>query len=354
MAASRLSFTEKKFILKSYWKYENVAEVQRQFSEHFSKEPPTRKTIARIRDKFENEGTILDLHGKRSGRPRSSTGALGQAAVLEGFRRSPKKSLRQAAREAGISKNSVHRILKDQKWRRYIPRLVQDLAEDDPDRRVEFCHWFLLKCQQDPQFPRKILWSDEAKFKLNGEVNRHNCSYWATENPHFTHRHRMNLPGTTVWCGLSSEGIVGPFFFDPTLTGAMYLDFLRNVVLERAREMFVGDDFFFQQDGAPPHYHRDVIALLNETMPGRWIGRRGSVEYPPRSPDLTPLDFFLWGYLKDKVYKRKPKTIEELKTAIKQECLQVPYHLFRSVCDSVKQRCEKCLQENGNQFEQLS
>ena len=54
-----------------------------------------------------------------------------------------------------------------------------------------------------------------------------------------------------------------------------------------------------EHDGAPPHYHRDVRAYLNENLPNRWIGRRGPstgrgpVDYPARSPDLTPIDFLL-------------------------------------------------------------
>ncbi|GFG36095.1 hypothetical protein Cfor_03668 [Coptotermes formosanus] len=58
----------------------------------------------------------------------------------------------------------------------------------------------------------------------------------------------------------------------------------------------------FQQDGAPPHYHRDVRKCLNTRFPGRWIGRAAPIPWPPRSPDLTPLDFFLWGIVKDRVY----------------------------------------------------
>jgi hypothetical protein len=51
------------------------------------------------------------------------------------------------------------------------------------------------------------------------------------------------------------------------------------------------------QDGAPPHYHRHVRAYLNDTLTGRWIGRRGAIEHLPRSPDLTPLDFYQLGNL---------------------------------------------------------
>nr|CAI5847363.1 unnamed protein product [Callosobruchus analis] len=48
----------------------------------------------------------------------------------------------------------------------------------------------------------------------------------------------------------------------------------------------------------------DVRAYLDQNLSGQWIGRRGPIEFPPRSPDLTPLDFFLWGTVKDEVYKR--------------------------------------------------
>jgi hypothetical protein len=56
-----------------------------------------------------------------------------------------------------------------------------------------------------------------------------------------------------------------------------------------------------------------VRAYLDDTLPGRRIGRRGAIEYPPRSPDLTPLDFYLWGTLKDEVYQQRPATLNALR-----------------------------------------
>ncbi|MEN2497877.1 MAG: hypothetical protein MHMPM18_002211, partial [Marteilia pararefringens] len=70
---ARLDLEERKFILKSYWKYENAVEVQRQFRREFNKEPPTRVTITLIRDKFEADGSVQDVHKKLSQRPRTST-----------------------------------------------------------------------------------------------------------------------------------------------------------------------------------------------------------------------------------------------------------------------------------------
>ncbi|KDR20859.1 hypothetical protein L798_04664, partial [Zootermopsis nevadensis] len=51
----------------------------------------------------------------------------------------------------------------------------------------------------------------------------------------------------------------------------------------------------FQQDGAPPHFHTDVRACLDLHFPSRWIRRAGPIAWPPRSPDLTPADFFPLG-----------------------------------------------------------
>ncbi|XP_016075224.1 PREDICTED: uncharacterized protein LOC107542427 [Miniopterus natalensis] len=232
----------------------------------------------------------------------------------------------------------MHRILKRCHWKSDIPRLVHAISEDDPDRRVEYCEWYLERCVEDAHFPTKIVWSNEATFKLNGSINRHNCTYGRSDNPHAMMEHHVNLPGVTVWCGLSSRGLIGPFFVDGTVTGPIYLNLLRQSVMPSIREVFEDEEFYFQQDGAPPHYHHDVRSYLDDILPNRWIGRRGFVEYPPHSPDLTPLDFFLWGYLKDKVYATKPATVSELRVAIEQECTQIPNEMFVDVCDSIALR----------------
>ena len=126
-------------------------------------------------------------------------------------------------------------------------------------------------------------------------LNRQNYVYWSSGNPHIHLEKHVNLPGLTVWCGLSSRGLIGPFIFESTVTGALYLDMLQTSTLSAIRELYGDESFYLQQDGALPHYHRDVRMYLDETVPGRWIGRRSAVEFPPRSPDLTPLDFYLWG-----------------------------------------------------------
>ncbi|GFY08698.1 uncharacterized protein TNCV_5006111 [Trichonephila clavipes] len=71
-------------------------------------------------------------------------------------------------------------------------------------------------------------------------------------------------------------------------------------------------ELWFQQDGATCHTARATIDLLKDTFGDRLISRFGPVNWPPRSCDLTPLDYFLWGYVKSLVYADKPQTLDHL------------------------------------------
>ncbi|KAJ4437975.1 hypothetical protein ANN_13914 [Periplaneta americana] len=208
----------------------------------FRRDAPTRLTITRLRDKFEDEGTVQNVHKNNSGIPRTSISHAREREVIERFQQSPRKPVRQATRETGISKSSVHRVLKRAQCKSFIPRFVPALNEDDYDRRIEFCEWYQAKYAEDNQFPYKIVWSDEATFKLNGSINRHNCTYWASNNPLVTVEHHVNLPGVTVWCGLSALGLIGPFFFDDTVTDAIYLNLLQESAMLSIQEIFRNEE----------------------------------------------------------------------------------------------------------------
>jgi hypothetical protein len=112
MAEVRLNFEERKYLLKWYWKFENVVEVQRQWRHEYGTDLPSRLTIARIRDKLELHGTVCDMHKGRSGRSRTATSDEPSVAVLERFHSSPQKSTRQCAHESGVSATSILCIMK--------------------------------------------------------------------------------------------------------------------------------------------------------------------------------------------------------------------------------------------------
>ena len=93
-------------------------------------------------------------------------------------------------------------------------------------------------------------------------------------------------------------------------------------------------DLYFQQDGAPAHYAVSVQKWLDEHFPDRWIGHHGFVEWPARSPDLTPLDFFLWGVLKSQVFSDKPKTLNDLKENIINTLKDITPEMCKKVTES--------------------
>jgi len=97
-----------------------------------------------------------------------------------------------------------------------------------------------------------------------------------------------------------------------------------------------------------------VREYLNESFPNRWLGRGGSVAWPPRSQDLTPLDYYLWSHMKTLVYETKVKSREELRDRIFAAVEHIRNHTddIASVTQSLLMRAEKCIGTRG-QFEQL-
>ncbi|EFN74499.1 hypothetical protein EAG_13313, partial [Camponotus floridanus] len=111
-------------------------------------------------------------------------------------------------------------------------------------------------------------------------------------------------------------------------------------------------DTWFQQDGAAAHYGKDVRAHL-DTQFHKWIGRRGEIEWPARSPDLTPLDYFLWGYLKSKVYATQLQNLDELRNRIMQEAALIDRVMIRNAVSHFYNRIAFCQEAQGLQFEHL-
>ena len=120
---------------------------------------------------------------------------------MQVFARSPKKLLRQYSREIGIDKSSVHRILQAHKWKPWVSILFHALNEDDSDRRLQFCEWFLHTSVTKGKILDSIVWSDEATFKLNGTINWHNCVYRAKKKGKYRRRkyRQTSMSSNMVW-----------------------------------------------------------------------------------------------------------------------------------------------------------
>ena len=95
------------------------------------------------------------------------------------------------------------------------------------------------------------------------------------------------------------------------------------------------------------------LGLLREMFPGRLISLRGDVGWPARSPDLSPCDFFLWGYLKEKVFKHRPRSLEDLKERIRQEIDVIPPEITRRVMKNFRERLQQCVANDSRHMSDM-
>lgn len=358
----RLSITQRIEILMMIGYGDRVRtqqEVVGLFNTKYPDRPITQSTVSKLERKFRETGSVDDL--PKVGRPNINEET--KLNVLLAMEENPHNSLRRISRYQDIPVTSVHKIMKLEKWHPYKIVLVQELSEDDPDRRMQFCQTLMDMCNTNPLLVKNIVFSDEATFTLTGTVNRQNCRYWARENPKWMREHHTQFPQKiNVWAAIVENRLIGPYYFEATLNGPRYLQFLQDNVIPNLAILFPNannpaipnENLWYQQDGAPPHYAADVRRYLDQVFTNRWIGRRGSIEWPPRSPDLNPLDFFLWGHLKNVVYKTKPHNIEELKTRIRNECDNISQETINKVQREFIDRLGYCQAQEGLQFEHLT
>ena len=354
--AARLALNERCKIAVWMETHQSVITVQRNFRNYFHKDPPSRPTIYAIHHKFLTTGSVVDI--KSTGRHRDIRNVENVVRVLEAFTENPATSIRRVSAETDLSYGSIQRILrKDLKMFPYHVQLLQQLYPHDFDVREEMCSNLLRRFTNDPMFIDCILFSDESTFHVSGRVHRHNCRIWGLERPIPERQHERDSPKVNVWCGMTTNGIVGPFFFENrgrtvNITADNYLEMLRMQILPALVNHPQKERLIFQQDGAPPHFGIHVREFLNVEFPNRWIGRRGSLmEWAPRSPDLTPLDFFLWGYVKTKVYATKPANTLELKQRIVHEIANIDQDVLFNVFNHAIHRFQKCVQLHGHHVE---
>ncbi|XP_031330713.1 uncharacterized protein LOC116161496 [Photinus pyralis] len=311
----------------TFAKTESVVTVQRAFRIKFGCAPPGDNNIRRWYHQFQDTGCLCK--GKSTGRPRTSEESVEQ--VRNSLTRSPMKSVRKASRELAIPVTTVWRVLRRRlELRPYRLQLLQALKPTDHLLRANFANDMLLHDNED--FLDLVVFSDESTFHLSGRVNTHNVRIWGSENPHMMVQVQRDSPKLNVFCAISGRKF-------------MVLSFL-------VKQLSL-------QDGAPPHWHNEVRDWLNLTVPYRWIGRKGPNDracfaWPPRSPDLTPCDFYLWGFIKDRVYVPPlPADLPDLRNRIETAVAAITNETLIKVWEELAYRLDVCQVTNGAHIEHL-
>ncbi|GFX54870.1 putative LOC100569746 [Trichonephila clavipes] len=154
---------------------------------------------------------------------------------------------------------------------------------------------------------------DEAHFWLNGYVNKQNCRIWSEANPQVyieTPLHPEKIDCLLRFMGRCNHS-------SKTMKATT-----------------------FQQDGATCHTACATIDLLKDTFGDRLISRFGRVNRAPRSCDLTPLDYFLWGYVRSLVYADKPQTLDHLEDNIRRVIADIRSQLLEKVIENWTSRLD--------------
>lgn len=333
----------------------NSLEASREYHLRFpGRRQPNHKTFAKAFQRLRETGTPVP---RKIGGPQQ-VNVQDEEDVIDAVIDDPTASTRRIAMNLELSQNFVWRVLHREVLHPYHFQYVQALHPGDAQRRLLFCRWLLHQTVDNVNFMSNVLWTDEATFTKDGINNRHNEHLWSLENPRAIKQRRFQQRfSVNVWGGILNNVLLDLHVMEDRLNGNLYENFLNNTILELVEDMplHLRQRMWFQHDGAPPHRARVATAWLNAHFPVHWIGFGGPVAWPPRSPDLNPLDFYLWGHLKQLVYNVPITTREQLLERIQNAANEIrndPNVLAR-VCDSLVRRCHVCIRAEGGHFEHL-
>ncbi|GFY05430.1 transposable element Tc3 transposase [Trichonephila clavipes] len=232
------------------------------------------------------------------------------------------------------------------------------IHQNDHQARRRFVEWAQNEIAVVPDFHKRILFSDEAHFWLNGSVNKQNCRIWSEANPQVYVETPLHPEKLTIWCALWAGGIIGPYFLkndeghNVTVNGDRYRAMITNFFIPELNNHDV-QEMWFQQDGATCHTARATIDLLKDTFGDRLISRFGPVNWPPRSCDLTPLDYFLWGYVKSLVYADKPQTLDHLEDNIRRFIADIRPQMLEKVIENWTYRLDYIRASRGSPMPEI-
>ncbi|GFX11869.1 transposase [Trichonephila clavipes] len=268
------------------------------------------------------------------------------------------EALRRNVNSRRLTLSRAERLFRETPENDIPPQFGLTIHQNDHQARRRFVEWAQNEIAVVPDFHKRILFSDEAHFWLNGYVNKQNCRIWSEADPQVYVETPLHPEKLTVWSALWAGGIIGPYFFknddghNVTVNGDRYRAMITNFFIPELNNHDV-QELWFQQDGATCHTARATIDLLKDTFGGRLISRFGPVNWPPRSCDLTPLDYFLWGYVKSLVYADKPQTLDHLEDNIRRVIADIRPQMLEKVIENWTSRLDYIRASRGSPMPEI-
>ena len=263
----------------------------------------------------------------------------------------PSQSTRNLAAKLDVSGTTIRQAIKeDLRCKSYRLKVRQRLSEEMKAKRVERCSLLLTSLKRSAAGRIRFL-SDEKIFCVDAKVNRQN-DRWIAQDPEDVPvigrtKHSASVHVLIV---LSSEGhVMRPHFFQKgqTVNTSVYLNVLRDVIKPWMVEVSNGRPYVFQQDGAPAHTSHQVQNWLDDNVDMFWPKQF----WPPNSPDLNPLDFYLWSVLERESNKRSHNSVDSLRAAIEEAAAAVPIDHVINACQRFRPRLQAVIEADGGWIE---
>lgn len=191
-------------------------------------------------------------------------------------------------------------------------------------------------------------------YQFKRKSNPVHFRYWSNRNPHWLlDINQVRKEGVMTWAGVIDTHVIGPYFFEGPVNTDSYLELLEDFVIPELQALdYDLNTVWFQQDGAPAHRSNDTRHWLNDHFVN-WIGIGGPVSWPTRSPDLNPLDFFVWPNLKRIINRIRPATLDALRELVQENIQAIEPASFERTLTNLEYRMIMCQANEGGHFEHL-
>ncbi|ODM93502.1 hypothetical protein Ocin01_13183 [Orchesella cincta] len=249
--------------------------------------------------------------------------------------------------ETEMAKAKTEASKKKQQARR-CKQGLEILDQKDSFRRVYFAAKMLFLLEDVPEILNNLVFTDECNFNLP------NVPPIIAKPPV---AESEKLP-QIAWCGMSVKGALGPYFFNSHVTDKTYLKMLETYVIpELERQGYDLKEVWFQQDGAAWHRSRKVLDFLQSVFDYRLISLGTKFIWPPRSQDLTPMDYFFWDHIKDRLnFKHSKYELcfqSKFRDILTNEVADVKVSRLKAAIYELPKRLDFCVHANGERFKDL-
>ncbi len=310
-----------------------------------------RSTVFRHIQEFKSTGkTSRKIHK----REKTVCTAERKKRIREKVRRNPARSMRQLAKEENVPKTTMwHLVRKELGMFPFKKRRRQLLSEATKFKRLQRGRDLLCQLQQSTLPP--ILWTDEKLFTVQAVHNHQNDRVLAGRKEDIpvelrTAFRRQKPPSVMVWAGVTTDGRKTPLIFmeeGVKVDQAVYLDLLSEVVLPWVKEEYGDTPLLFQQDEAPSHTAKIVQEWCKDMFSHFW----SKSEWPPSSPDLTPMDFGIWSILESRACTKSVPTVDTLKSNLIKSWAEISTDEVIAITSSTVKRFKAVVAAKGGYFE---